>query len=171
MWSTPLILTKFRSFTEQLVSFSCFGSLRESSPSHSAESKGTSTCKALLTTSTHLLCFVEMTACFANFQFTDLNQNGYQPISDSVSWGGQIRASVDFYWSSPLLKCHWISWGLWTKWICLRRSDSREKFWKTFWSTWRSCRSGDKLTDYTNLFYVGLLNLSKLVARGSIDAS
>ena len=57
-------------------------------------------------------------------QFTDFNQNAYQPIRDCVSWG-QIRASVDFYWSSPLMKCHWISWGLWTKWICLRRSDSR----------------------------------------------
>jgi len=70
------------------------------------------------------LCFAEMTAHFANFQFTDFNQNAYQPIRDCVSWG-QIRASVDFYWSSPLMKCHWISRGLLTKWICLRRSDSK----------------------------------------------
>ena len=32
-------------------------------------------------------------------------KNAYQPIRDCVSWG-QIRASVDFYWSSPLMKCH-----------------------------------------------------------------
>ena len=51
-------------------------------------------------------------------------KNAYQPIRDCVSWG-QIRASVDFYWSSPLMKCHWISRGLLTKWICLRRSDSK----------------------------------------------
>jgi len=90
---------------------------------HPAESEGASTCEALQPTSTYL-CFAEMTARFANFQFTDFNQNAYQPIRDCVSWG-QIRASVDFYWSSPLMKCHWISRGLLTKWICLRRSDSK----------------------------------------------
>ena len=67
--------------------FSCFGSLRESFPTHPAESEAASTCKAPLTTSTNLKCCAEMTACFANFQFTDLNQNAYQPISDCVSWG------------------------------------------------------------------------------------
>jgi len=105
------------------VIFSCFVSLRESYPTHPAESEGASTCEALQPTSTYL-CFAEMTARFANFQFTDFNQNAYQPIRDCVSWG-QIRASVDFYWSSPLMKCHWISRGLLTKWICLRRSDSK----------------------------------------------
>ena len=95
----------------------------ESYPTHPAESEGASTCEALQPTSTYL-CFAEMTARFANFQFTDFNQNAYQPIRDCVSWG-QIRASVDFYWSSPLMKCHWISRGLLTKWICLRRSDSK----------------------------------------------
>ena len=95
-----------------------------------------------------------------------LQPNAYQPIRDCVSWG-QIRASVDFYWSSPLMKCHWISRGLWTKWICLRRSDSR--IWKTFWilgdhgdlvMSWQITQTG---------FMWGLLNLSKLAARGSID--
>ena len=80
-----------------------------------------------------------------------------------------VRASVDFYWSSPLMKCHWISRGLWTKWICLRRSDS--KFWKPFGIlgdqgdlviSWQITQTG---------FMWGLLNLSKLAARGSIDAS
>ena len=68
-----------------------------------------------------------------------------------------VRASVDFYWSSPLMKCHWISRGRWTKWICLRRSEN--KILKTFWNSWRSRRSGDKLTDYTNGFYVGFAQL------------
>ena len=33
------------------------------------------------------------------------------------------------------------------------------KIWKTFWNSWRSWRSGDKLTDYTNRFYVGFAQL------------
>ena len=69
----------------------------------------------------HLFCFEEIKA------LTDFNQNAYQPNSGCVSWGTNQN------------KC----------WFLCAWDGQRVKFWKTFWSTWRSRSPGDKLTDYT----------------------
>ena len=90
------------------VVFSCFVSLQESYPTHSTVAA--STCDALFAENSNLvaLCRIESIR-FALFQFTDFNQK-YTSAFHCIVWaGGQIRASVVFYWSSPLIKCHWIS--------------------------------------------------------------
>ena len=54
------------------------------------------------------------------------------------------------------MKWHWISQEPWAKWICLRHSDSRLKFWTLFEAL---DDHGDKLTGYPNQFYVGFAQL------------
>ena len=93
------------------VIFSCFVSLQESYPTHPAEAA--STCDASFAEISNLVVLRRIESIrFTLFQFTDFNQKYTSAYQCFVWVGGQIRAIVVFYRSTPLTKCHWISWEL-----------------------------------------------------------